>query len=165
MSYEAGYQDLLYTKPLEADASNFSGDTDLGSEARLTRAGSCRLVRACSVGKRQLRATKEVVQRLSQSGALSLGDLKVCRGTRVLVSRFLQRSKRNLATGAENAGNKSSCQKQDLLRVPGQEAMHLQSCGDLSSTSSLRRLLSGGRLESGRRRPHSLNETYKESML
>ncbi|KAJ1080656.1 hypothetical protein NDU88_000850 [Pleurodeles waltl] len=168
MSYEAGYQELLYTKALEEDASNFSGDTGLGSEAHLTRVGSRRLVRACSVGKRQLRATKEVVQRLSQSGALSLGDLKVCRGTRVLVARFLQRSKRNLAPGAEHASNSSPCQKQmpqDLLRVPGQEAMHLRSCGDISSTSSLRRLLSGGRLESGRQRPHSLNETYKESMV
>ncbi|XP_069506212.1 protein ENTREP3 isoform X2 [Ambystoma mexicanum] len=167
-SHEVDFQDLLYTKTLEDDGPNVFNDTDLCPEVGPARSGSPHLVRARSVGKSRLRATKEVVQRLSQSGALSLGDLKVCRSTKVLVTRFLQRSKRNLATGTDHAGSSDSCQKQipqDLLHIPAQEAMHLQSCGDLSSTSSLRRLLSGGRLESGRRRPHSLNGTYKESMV
>lgn len=44
-----------------------------------------------------------------------------------------------------------------------QEGIHLQSCGDLSSTSSLRRLLSARRLERGRLR--SLGGTCKESIL
>lgn len=43
------------------------------------------------------------------------------------------------------------------------EGIHLQSCGDLSSTSSLRRLLSTRRLE--RSRPRSLSGTCKESAL
>lgn len=43
------------------------------------------------------------------------------------------------------------------------EGIHLQSCGDLSSTSSLRRLLSARRLERGR--PRSLSGTCKESVL
>lgn len=43
------------------------------------------------------------------------------------------------------------------------EGIHLQSCGDLSSTSSLRRLLSARRLE--RSRPRSLSGACKESAL
>ncbi|KAL2295660.1 LOW QUALITY PROTEIN: hypothetical protein Nmel_018776 [Mimus melanotis] len=43
------------------------------------------------------------------------------------------------------------------------EGIHLQSCGDLSSTSSLRRLLSTRRLE--RSRPRSLSGACKESAL
>lgn len=43
------------------------------------------------------------------------------------------------------------------------EGIHLQSCGDLSSTSSLRRLLSARQLECSR--PRSLNGVYKESIL
>ncbi|XP_077012485.1 protein ENTREP3 isoform X3 [Tamandua tetradactyla] len=39
---------------------------------------------------------------------------------------------------------------------PGRESLHLRSCGDLSSGSSLRRLLSSRRLERGTR-PHSLS--------
>ncbi|XP_029436847.1 protein FAM189B [Rhinatrema bivittatum] len=168
----ADFRDPLYSKALQDEASFSSRNTVLCSEACLLRGSQCdspQLFRAMSFGRNKLRVTKRVVQKLSQSGARSLGDLKVCRGTKVLVARFLQRSKRNLAPGAEQAGNSSCCQKQipgapwQAGLVPSQEGIHLQSCGDLSSTSSLRRLLSGRRLE--RRRPHSLSWVYKESIL
>lgn len=165
-------RDLLYTKALEDDASNSSADTGLCSDACLLQLLPCDsppLLRASSARKPKLLAPKKVTQRLSKAATRSLGDLKACRGTRGLVARFLQRSKRGLAPGAEMAGHSSQGHKQVprspwWAAEPGlPEGIHLQSCGDLSSTSSLRRLLSARRLE--RRRPHSLSGVCKESIL
>ncbi|XP_059574673.1 protein ENTREP3 [Alligator mississippiensis] len=166
------FRELLYTKALEDNMSNSSADTGLCSEACLLRAShwdSPPLLRASSAGKNRLPVPKKVTQRLSKAATRSLGDLKVCRSTRGLVARFLQRSKRNLAPGMEMAGHSSQGHKQvprsPWLAAEHQplEGIHLQSCGDLSSTSSLRRLLSARRLE--RSRPHSLSGAYKESIL
>ncbi|XP_049586869.1 protein ENTREP3 isoform X1 [Syngnathus scovelli] len=124
--------------------------------------------------------------RLPREYHRSLGDLKV---TRVLVARFLQRSKRNLAPSSEHAGSTGQVPKrragaegtatnhlslEQVWRAPwstnrGQpnqqrthhhshsdsrhnrshgarapEGIHLRSCGDLNSSSSLsvRRLVS-----------------------
>uniref|UniRef100_A0A8V1AGM5 Endosomal transmembrane epsin interactor 3 n=1 Tax=Gallus gallus TaxID=9031 RepID=A0A8V1AGM5_CHICK len=95
------------------------------------------LLRAASVGK------SKALPPPKKTPARSLGDLKVCRG---LVARFLHRPKHGVH------GHK---------QAPGgaQEGIHLRSCGDLSSTSSLRRLLSA------RRRPRSLSGSCKESAL
>ncbi|XP_030042213.1 protein ENTREP3 isoform X3 [Microcaecilia unicolor] len=164
----ADFRDPLYSKALQDEVSTSSGDPVLCSEVCLLRGSQCdspQLFRAMSFGRNKLRVTKRVVQKLSRSGARSLGDLKVCRNTRVLVAKFLQRSKRNLTTGLEQAGK----QKQvpggpwQIGHLPSREGIHLRSCGDLSSTSSLRRLLSGRRLE--RTRPHSLSLVYKENIL
>ncbi|XP_067395281.1 protein ENTREP3 [Emydura macquarii macquarii] len=168
----ADLRDLLYTKALEDDVSNSSADTGLCSEAcllRLSHWDSPPLLRTGSARKNKLPVPEKVTQQLSKVATGSLGDLKVCRGTRGLVARFLQRSKRSLASGVETAGLSSQGHKQ-VPRSPWQateqqppEGIHLQSCGDLSSTSSLRRLLSARRLE--RSRPHSLSGVYKESIL
>ncbi|XP_047455585.1 protein FAM189B isoform X2 [Mugil cephalus] len=147
--------------------------------------------------------------RLPKDCHRSLGDLKV---TRVLVARFLQRSKRNLAPSSEHAGNAGQGPKrrsgaegavtnhvplEQVLRNPwgtsrGQpnhhahhphhrghhhshsdsrhnrhhtsrapEGIHLRSCGDLSSSSSLslRRLVTPNP-------PHgSSGALYSESAL
>lgn len=87
----------------------------LCSEACLLRAShwdSPPLLRASSAGKNRLPVPKKVTQRLSKAATRSLGDLKVCRSTRGLVARFLQRSKRNLAPGMEMAGHSSQGHKQ-----------------------------------------------------
>ncbi|KAM6968185.1 protein ENTREP3 [Aplochiton taeniatus] len=130
--------------------------------------------------------------RLPKDCHRSLGDLKV---TRVLMARFLQRSKRNLASASEHAGSAGQGPKrrnaadgnatshlplEQVLRnslgasrghthpyphhqphyrgqhhshsdsrhnrrhsnrAPVSEGIHLRSCGDLSSSSSLRRLV------------------------
>ncbi|XP_030042212.1 protein ENTREP3 isoform X2 [Microcaecilia unicolor] len=168
LSTGTDFRDPLYSKALQDEVSTSSGDPVLCSEVCLLRGSQCdspQLFRAMSFGRNKLRVTKRVVQKLSRSGARSLGDLKVCRNTRVLVAKFLQRSKRNLTTGLEQAGK----QKQvpggpwQIGHLPSREGIHLRSCGDLSSTSSLRRLLSGRRLE--RTRPHSLSLVYKENIL
>nr|XP_033780269.1 protein FAM189B isoform X2 [Geotrypetes seraphini] len=162
------FRDPLYSKVLRNEVSTSSGDPVLCSEVCLLRGSQCdspQLFRAMSFGRNKFQVTKRVVQRLSRSGTRSLGDLKVCRNTRVLVARILQRSKRNLTLGLEQAGN----QKQvpggpwQIGHLPTREGIHLRSCGDLSSTSPLRRLLSGRRLE--RTRPHSLSLVYKENVL
>uniref|UniRef100_A0A3Q0RQT4 Family with sequence similarity 189 member B n=1 Tax=Amphilophus citrinellus TaxID=61819 RepID=A0A3Q0RQT4_AMPCI len=145
--------------------------------------------------------------RLPKDCHRSLGDLKV---TRVLVARFLQRSKRNLAPSSEHAGSTGQGPKrrsgadganhlplEQVLRTPwstsrGQpnhhshhphrrghhhshsdsrhnrhhstrapEGIHLRSCGDLSSSSSvsLRRLVTP-------HAPHgSSGALYSESAL
>ncbi|XP_066842094.1 protein ENTREP3 isoform X3 [Anser cygnoides] len=147
------------------------GDTGLCSEACLLHRSHCDsppLLRAGSVGKNKLPVSKKVTQQLSKTTTRSLGDLKVCRGTRGLVARFLQRPKRNPAAGVEVPGHSPQGHKQVPWSAwPGaeqpQEGIHLRSCGDLSSTSSLRRLLSARRLERGR--PRSLSGTCKESVL
>uniref|UniRef100_A0A3B5B9X9 Family with sequence similarity 189 member B n=1 Tax=Stegastes partitus TaxID=144197 RepID=A0A3B5B9X9_9TELE len=124
--------------------------------------------------------------RLPKDCHRSLGDLKV---TRVLVARFLQRSKRNLSPSSEHAGSPGQGPKrrsgtesaganhlplEQVLRATwstgrghanhhphhrghhhshsdsrhnrhhgsrSPEGIHLRSCGDLSSSSSLRRLV------------------------
>uniref|UniRef100_A0A493TM97 Endosomal transmembrane epsin interactor 3 n=1 Tax=Anas platyrhynchos platyrhynchos TaxID=8840 RepID=A0A493TM97_ANAPP len=147
------------------------GDTGLCSEACLLHRSHCDsppLLRAGSVGKNKLPVSKKVTQQLSKTTTRSLGDLKVCRGTRGLVARFLQRPKRNPAAAVEVPGHSPQGHKQVPWSAwPGaeqrQEGIHLRSCGDLSSTSSLRRLLSARRLERGR--PRSLSGTCKESVL
>uniref|UniRef100_A0A096M618 Family with sequence similarity 189 member B n=1 Tax=Poecilia formosa TaxID=48698 RepID=A0A096M618_POEFO len=76
----------------------------------------------------------------------SLGDLK--KVTRVLVARFLQRSKRNLGPPSEHAGStgqgpkrRSGVETVGSNHLSSEQGIHLRSCGDLSSsTSSLRRL-------------------------
>ncbi|XP_064416258.1 protein ENTREP3 [Latimeria chalumnae] len=170
------------SKAAADEVSQSSNETAPSSEA-------CLLSLPCKdtpkpLGQKAARKNKPQVkssplQRLSKEATRSLGDLKVCRGTRVLVARFLQRSKRNLVTGPENAGSSSQGHKrrvdtlnpfEQILRSPRhtrrsqrQEGIHLQSCGDLSSTSSLRRLLSSGGMEQSR--PHSLIGVYRESAL
>ncbi|KAM4661904.1 protein ENTREP3 [Discoglossus pictus] len=166
---ETDLRDAGYTKVLEDDTSLSSTDTALYPEACLYRRiprDPLPLLRTSSGGKSHFQFTQRAMQRLSKSGALSLGDLKAGRSTRVLVARFLNRSRRSLKEGAEN-GNR--CHKQ-VLKSPlpsdqerRQDVMSLQSCGDLSSTSSLRRLLSTRRHRN--RRPHSLNGAYKESSV
>ncbi|NXP12440.1 F189B protein, partial [Thinocorus orbignyianus] len=169
--HAADFREVLYTKALEDTVSNSSADTGLCSEACLLRRPHCDsppLLRAGSVGKSKPLPSKKVSQQLSKTTTRSLGDLKVCRGTRGLVARFLQRPKRSPAAGMEVPGHSTQGHKQVPWSVrPGaerpQEGIHLQSCGDLNSTSSLRRLLSARRLERGR--PRSLSGTCKESVL
>uniref|UniRef100_A0A663ENC0 Endosomal transmembrane epsin interactor 3 n=1 Tax=Aquila chrysaetos chrysaetos TaxID=223781 RepID=A0A663ENC0_AQUCH len=170
-SHAADFREVLYTKALEDTVSNSSADTGLCSEACLLRHSHCDsppLLRAASTGKSKLLPSKKVTQQLSKTTTRSLGDLKVCRGTRGLVARFLQRPKRSPAAGVEVPGHSSQGHKQVPWSAwPGaeqpHESIHLQSCGDLSSTSSLRRLLSTRRLE--RSHPRSLSGTCKESVL
>ncbi|XP_043936139.1 protein FAM189B [Protopterus annectens] len=162
--------------------SQSSTETAPCSEACLlpvSTSGTPEVLRRRSTGKSKLPSKSKVVQRLSQAGTRSLGDLKVCRGPRVLVAKFLQKSKRNLAVGTEHAGSSSQSQKRKvesgtpleqmlrnpwhLSRVQQQEGIHLRSCGDLSSTSSVWRLLSSGGMEHSR--PHSYNGIHKETVL
>ncbi|NXP29121.1 F189B protein, partial [Scytalopus superciliaris] len=169
--HAADFREVLYTKALEDPVSDSSTDTGLCSEACLLRRSHCDsppLLRASSVGKTKMSPCRKVTQQLSKTTTRSLGDLKGCRGTRGLVARFLQRPKRSLAASVEAPGHSFQGHKQ----VPWsawsgserpQEGIHLQSCGDLSSTSSLRRLLSARRLERGR--PRSLSGVCKESAL
>lgn len=127
---------------------------------RLHLAGSPTLLRTHSDGKNRFRFTRKTVQRLSRSGALSLGDLKGGRNTRVLVARFLNRSWRSLKDGGDNS---KPAPKSPLSfdRERRQVGTPMQSCGDLSSTSSLRRLLSTSRR--GNQYRHSMSGLYKES--
>ncbi|NWX59947.1 F189B protein, partial [Promerops cafer] len=167
----ADFREVLYTKALEDTVSDSSADTGLCSEACLLHRSHCDsppLLRAGSVGKNKLPPCKKVPQQLSKTTTRSLGDLKGYRGTRGLVARFLQRPKRSLAAGMEVSGHSFHGHKQVPWSAwPGaerpHEGIHLQSCGDLSSTSSLRRLLSTRRLERGR--PRSLSGACKESAL
>ncbi|XP_041253163.1 protein FAM189B isoform X3 [Onychostruthus taczanowskii] len=148
-----------------------AGRAGLCSEACLLHRSHCDsppLLRAGSVGKNKMPPCKKVPQQLSKTTTRSLGDLKGYRGTRGLVARFLQRPKRSLAAGTEVSGHSFHGHKQVPWSAwPGaerpHEGIHLQSCGDLSSTSSLRRLLSARRLERGR--PRSLSGACKESAL
>ncbi|KAM4690047.1 protein ENTREP3-like [Rhinophrynus dorsalis] len=168
-SHNTDLRDADCTKALEDDVSISSIDTAICSEACLYRhypRDPTPLLRTSSAGKGRFQATRKAVQRLSNSGALSLGDLKGGRSTRVLVARFLHRSRRSLKEGTENGNH---CHKQ-ILKSPlppdqdrHPDRMFLQSCGDLSPSSSLRRLLSTGRR--GHRRPQSLNGGCKESAV
>uniref|UniRef100_A0A8D2NQW1 Family with sequence similarity 189 member B n=1 Tax=Zosterops lateralis melanops TaxID=1220523 RepID=A0A8D2NQW1_ZOSLA len=155
----ADFREVLYTKALEETVSDSSTDTGLCSEACLLRHSHCDsppLLRASSVGKNKLPPCKKVPQQLSKTTTRSLGDLKGYRGTRGLVARFLQRPK-PCPHGLQVPWSAWSGAEQP------HEGIHLQSCGDLSSTSSLRRLLSTRRLE--RSRPRSLSGACKESAL
>ncbi|XP_053133298.1 protein ENTREP3 isoform X3 [Hemicordylus capensis] len=162
---DGDFQEVFCTK-----GSNSSAETGPCLEACLRHPSLCEphsLSRAHLAGKAKLEVPWKATQHLSKTATRSLGDLKVCRGTWGLMARFLHRSKRNLAgAGAETSGRSAQGLKQ-VLRLGAErcptEGIHLQSCGDLSSTSSLRRLLSGRRLE--RRRPHSLSGLVRESNL
>ncbi|XP_044130849.1 protein FAM189B isoform X1 [Bufo gargarizans] len=153
-----------YSKVLEEDSVSASSvDAGLYEGAglhRLRPPGSPTLLRTNSDGKSRMHFTRKAVQRLSRSGALSLGDLKGGRNTRVLVARFLNRSRRSLKDGGDGCkpAPKSPLSFDHERRQAGTP---MQSCGDLSSASSLRRLLSTSRR--GNRRPHSMNGTCKES--
>lgn len=156
---DADFRDL-YTKVLEEEAASVSSaDTGLCSEAclfRLARCPSPKLLRARSAEKRRPVPTFQKVPLPSgPAPAHSLGDLKGSWPGRGLVTRFLQISRKApdpSGTGAH--GHKQM--PRSLWGRPGRENLHLRSCGDLSSGSSLRRLLSGRRLERGTR-PHSLS--------
>ncbi|XP_073408440.1 protein ENTREP3 isoform X5 [Dendrobates tinctorius] len=153
-----------YSKALEEDSVSIaSAYTGLCEGAMLHRhhpPGSPKLLRTNSDGKKRIHFTHKTAQRLSRSGALSLGDLKGGLNSRVLVARFLNRSRRSLKDGGDHSKPppKSPLSLDHDRRQVGTP---MQSCGDLSSTSSLRRLLSTRRR--GNQRPHSMNGAHKES--
>ncbi|XP_006734846.1 protein FAM189B isoform X4 [Leptonychotes weddellii] len=154
----ADFRDL-YTKALEEEASVSSADTGLCSEAclfRLARCPSPKLLRARSAEKRRPVPTFQKVPLPSgPAPAHSLGDLKSSWPGRGLVTRFFQMSKKAPDPSGNGAHGLKQVPRSPWGR-PGRESLHLRSCGDLSSGSSLRRLLSGRRLERGTR-PHSLS--------
>ncbi|KAM9107995.1 protein ENTREP3 isoform 8-T8 [Megaptera novaeangliae] len=150
----------LYTKVLEEEAASISSaDTGLCSEAclfRLARCPSPKLLRARSAEKRHPMPTFQKVPLPSgPAPAHSLGDLKGSWPGRGLVTRFLQMSRKAPDPNGIGAHGHKQVPRSPWGR-PGRESLHLRSCGDLSSGSSLRRLLSGRRLERGTR-PHSLS--------
>uniref|UniRef100_A0A5F9DRC5 Endosomal transmembrane epsin interactor 3 n=1 Tax=Oryctolagus cuniculus TaxID=9986 RepID=A0A5F9DRC5_RABIT len=158
-SDNADFRDL-YTKVLEEEAASVSSaDTGLCSEAclfRLARCPSPKLLRARSAEKRRpVPAFQKVPLPSGPAPAHSLGDLKGSWPGRGLVTRFLLMSRK----APDPTGPGARGQKQ-VPRSPwsrsGRESLHLRSCGDLSYGSSLRRLLSGRRLERAAR-PHSLS--------
>ncbi|XP_006502041.1 protein ENTREP3 isoform X3 [Mus musculus] len=155
----ADFRDL-YTKVLEEEAASVSSaDTGLCSEAclfRLARCPSPKLLRARSAEKRRPVPTFQKVPLPSgPTPAHSLGDLKGSWPGRGLVTRFLQLSRRSPDPTGTGAHGYKQVRRSPWGR-PGRESLHLRSCGDLSSGSSLRRLLSARRLEHGIR-PHSLS--------
>uniref|UniRef100_A0A8C8TG63 Endosomal transmembrane epsin interactor 3 n=1 Tax=Peromyscus maniculatus bairdii TaxID=230844 RepID=A0A8C8TG63_PERMB len=155
----ADFRDL-YTKVLEEEAASISSaDTGLCSEAclfRLARCPSPKLLRARSAEKRRPVPTFQKVPLPSgPAPAHSLGDLKGSWPGRGLVTRFLQLSRKSPDPAGTAAHGHKQVRRNPWGR-PGRESLHLRSCGDLSSGSSLRRLLSGRRLEQGVR-PHSLS--------
>ncbi|XP_059120786.1 protein ENTREP3 isoform X6 [Peromyscus eremicus] len=155
----ADFRDL-YTKVHEEEAASVSSaDTGLCSEAclyRLARCPSPKLLRARSAEKRRPVPTFQKVPLPSgPAPAHSLGDLKGSWPGRGLVTRFLQLSRKSPDPAGTAARGHKQVRRNPWGR-PGRESLHLRSCGDLSSGSSLRRLLSGRRLEQGVR-PHSLS--------
>ncbi|EFB14308.1 hypothetical protein PANDA_018262, partial [Ailuropoda melanoleuca] len=155
----ADFRDL-YTKVLEEEAASVSSaDTGLCSEAclfRLARCPSPKLLRARSAEKRRPVPTfQKVPLPLGPAPAHSLGDLKGSWPGRGLVTRFFQMSKKAPDPSGNGAHGLKQVPRSPWGR-PGRESLHLRSCGDLSSGSSLRRLLSGRRLERSTR-PHSLS--------
>ncbi|XP_010836738.1 PREDICTED: protein FAM189B [Bison bison bison] len=158
-SNTAEFRDL-YTKVLEEEAASVSSaDTGLCSEACLFRLAHCpspKLLRARSAEKRRPVPTFQKVPLPSgPAPAHSLGDLKGSWPGRGLVTRFLQMSRKAPDPNGNGAHGHKQVPRSPWGR-PGQESLHLRSCGDLSSGSSLRRLLSGRRLERATR-PHSLS--------
>ncbi|XP_027249008.1 protein FAM189B isoform X3 [Cricetulus griseus] len=144
----ADFRDL-YTKVLEEEAASISS-------ADTARCPSPKLLRARSAEKRRPVPTFQKVPLPSgPAPAHSLGDLKGSWPGRGLVTRFLQLSRKSPdPTGTAAHGHKQV--RRSPWGRPGRESLHLRSCGDLSSGSSLRRLLSSRRLEHGVR-PHSLS--------
>ncbi|XP_068107579.1 protein ENTREP3 isoform X2 [Hyperolius riggenbachi] len=164
---QTDFGDVDYRKGLEEDdAALLSAD----AAAVCAEAGPHRrrppisplLLRTGSLGKNPVLLTHRTLQRLSRSGALSLGDLKGGRNTRLFVARFLNCSRRSLKEGSSN-GKQPLKSPFPLDSERRQSGISMQSCGDLSSTSSLRRLLSTSRR--GNQRPHSLNDSRKESAV
>lgn len=158
-SSPADFRDL-YTKVLEEEAASISSaDTGLCSEAclfRLARCPSPKLLRAHSAEKRRPVPTFQKVPLPSgPAPAHSLGDLKGSWPGRGLVTRFLQLSRKSPDPAGTGVHGYKQVRRSPWGR-PGRESLHLRSCGDLSSGSSLRRLLSARRLEHGIR-PHSLS--------
>ncbi|CAH6907346.1 Fam189b [Phodopus roborovskii] len=156
----ADFRDL-YTKVLEEEAASISSaDTGLCSEAclfRLARCPSPKLLRARSAEKRRPVPTFQKVPLPSgPAPAHSLGDLKGSWPGRGLVTRFLQLSRKSPDPAGTAAHGHNKQVRRSPWGRPGRESLHLRSCGDLSSGSSLRRLLSSRRLEHGVR-PHSLS--------
>ncbi|XP_051722707.1 protein ENTREP3 isoform X2 [Ctenopharyngodon idella] len=90
--------------------------SSLALPASLPRKGSIKAV-SSRLPSKQVPATS---LRLPKDCARSLGDLKV---TRVLVQRFLQRSKRNLAPATEHAGN---CTQGPKRRTGGEGNLPLE---------------------------------------
>lgn len=131
-------------------ASDGSVSAGLCSDACLLRHSHCDsppLLRAGSTGKSKLLPSKKVTQQLSKTTTRSLGDLKVCRGTRGLVARFLQRPKRSPAVGIEVPGHSSQGHKQVGARshgAPGDRGsssfpgtpIHTLSCPAVSTSTS-----------------------------
>lgn len=159
LSSSADFRDFC-TKALEEEAASVSSaDTGLCSEAclfRLARCPSPKLLRARSAEKRRPTPTfRKVPLPSGPAPAHSLGDLKGSWPGRGLVSRFLQMSKKSADPAGPGAHGHKQVPRSPWGR-PGRESLHLRSCGDLSSGSSLRRLLSSRRLERGAR-PHSLS--------
>ncbi|XP_008153924.2 protein ENTREP3 isoform X4 [Eptesicus fuscus] len=158
-SNTADFRDL-YTKVFEEEAASISSaDTGLCSEAclfHLARCPSPKLLRAHSAEKRRPVPTYQKVPLPSgPTPAHSLGDLKGSWPGRALVTRFLHMSRKTPDPSGNGAHGHKQVPRSRWGR-PGRESLHLRSCGDLSSGSSLRRLLSGRRLERGTR-PHSLS--------
>ncbi|XP_062821008.1 protein ENTREP3 isoform X1 [Anolis carolinensis] len=162
---EGDFQEVFCTKVSEDNRPTSSADTGPSPE-------SCRLYlslhglasQAHLAGKAKVDVPRKGPLHLPKAATRSLGDLKACRGTRGLMARFLRRSKRNLAhAGLDTAPRSGTQGRKQVSRHSSPEGIHLQSCGDLSSTSSLRRLFSGRRLE--RRRPRSLSGLARESNL
>ncbi|XP_078238386.1 protein ENTREP3 [Pogona vitticeps] len=163
---EGDFQEVFCTKASEDDGSSSSADPGPCSGGCVSHPGPPS--QAHPPGKAKLELPRKVPLHLSKTATRSLGDLKVCRGSRGLVARFLHRSKRNLASaGGDVAGRGGAQGRKQGSRWRAErcspEGIHLQSCGDLSSTSSLRRLFSGRRLE--RRRPRSLSGLVRESHM
>ncbi|XP_072404847.1 protein ENTREP2-like [Chiloscyllium punctatum] len=179
-------------KTAEDEMSQTSTDTAQCSEACLlptSRHGTPELFHCATVSKQRQLVKSRGLPALTKEGARSLSDLKVYRGTRLLVTRFLQRSKRNLtaepwptpagAAGAagtsksrvDRGSTGSSCEQASrnpwavgVRQRVRQDGIHLRSCGDVSSsTLSLRRLFSTNRLDNSR--PHSLVVVYRETVL
>ncbi|NXU58529.1 F189B protein, partial [Turnix velox] len=157
------FRESLCTKALEDTVSNSSADTGLCWEPTPSPRwhwDSPPLLRAASTGKSKALPAKKVPPQLSKATTTrSMGDLKVCRGTRGLVARFLQRPRRTEGPGHSSQGHKQVPGNRRTAAERPQDGIHLRSCGDLSSSSSLRRLLSARRLERGR--PRSLSGTCK----
>lgn len=147
-SSPADFRDL-YTKVLEEEAASISS-------ADTARCPSPKLLRARSAEKRRPVPTFQKVPLPSgPAPAHSLGDLKGSWPGRGLVTRFLQLSRKSPDPAGTGAHGYKQVRRSPWTR-PGRESLHLRSCGDLSSGSSLRRLLSARRLEHGIR-PHSLS--------
>ncbi|XP_026548820.1 protein FAM189B-like, partial [Notechis scutatus] len=102
---ETNDHEVFCTKESGDDASNGSAET---GPCLHTCLGDPFLL-APVPGKSKLELPPKVPDHLSKTITRSLGDLKVCRGSRSLMARFLHRSKRNLTLpGAEmsSCGNK-----------------------------------------------------------